>query len=81
MNLAKVSANGQITIPVDIRRALSLKEGDKMLFIRNQRGEIVVSNSSLVALQEAQKAFSCSDYTEDEILEAVMDLRYGDKHR
>ena len=34
MNLAKLSANGQITVPVEIRRALGLKEGDKVLFIR-----------------------------------------------
>ncbi|MDR1487091.1 MAG: AbrB/MazE/SpoVT family DNA-binding domain-containing protein, partial [Deltaproteobacteria bacterium] len=32
MNLARVSANGQITVPVEIRRALRLKEGDKVLF-------------------------------------------------
>lgn len=29
MNLARVSANGQITVPVEIRRALKLREGDK----------------------------------------------------
>ena len=33
MNLAKVSANGQVTVPVEIRRRLQLKEGDKLLFI------------------------------------------------
>ena len=30
MNLAKVSANGQITLPVEIRRLLDLKAGDKV---------------------------------------------------
>lgn len=29
MNLAKVSGNGQITVPVEIRRRLNIKEGDK----------------------------------------------------
>ena len=28
MNLAKISANGQITVPVEIRRLLGLKSGD-----------------------------------------------------
>ena len=31
MNLAKISANGQITIPVEIRRHLGLKTGDKIV--------------------------------------------------
>ena len=32
MNLAKISANGQITVPVEIRRQLGLKSGDKIRF-------------------------------------------------
>ena len=30
MNLAKISANGQITVPIEIRRLLNLKSGDKI---------------------------------------------------
>ena len=58
MNLAKVSANGQITVPVEIRRALKLKEGDKLLFLQRENGEIVVDNASASAILKAQKAFS-----------------------
>lgn len=36
MNLAKISANGQITLPMEIRRLLGLKSGDKILFYPNQ---------------------------------------------
>ena len=79
MNLARVSANGQITVPVEIRRALKLKEGDKMLFFLKENGEIVVNNTSLVAIGEAQQAVAGSVYSEDEILSDVMRLRYGDK--
>jgi len=50
VNVARVSANGQITVPVEIRRALRLKQGDKVLFFRKDNGEIVVSNTSSVAL-------------------------------
>jgi bifunctional DNA-binding transcriptional regulator/antitoxin component of YhaV-PrlF toxin-antitoxin module len=32
MNLAKISANGQITVVVEIRRHLGLKTGDKIFF-------------------------------------------------
>ncbi len=79
MNLARVSANGQITVPVEIRRALRLKEGDKMLFFQKENGEIVVNNTSLVAITEAQQATAGSAYSEEEILADVMRLRYGDK--
>lgn len=35
---AKVTSKGQITIPVEIRRALGVKTGDKLLFKRQQGG-------------------------------------------
>ena len=57
MELAKVTSKGQITIPVDIRRKLGVKEGDKVLFVED-RGRIYVMNSSMEALQKAQAAFS-----------------------
>jgi len=52
VNVARVSANGQITVPVEIRRALKLKKGDKVLFFKKDNGEIVVSNTSSVALHD-----------------------------
>jgi antitoxin PrlF len=57
MNLAKISTNGQVTIPVEIRRKLKLKSGDKILFLERDNGEIVLSNASLSALLRAQEAF------------------------
>jgi AbrB family looped-hinge helix DNA binding protein len=79
MNLARVSANGQITVPVEIRRALRLKEGDEMLFFQKESGEIVVNNTSLAAIGEAQRAVAGSAYSEEEIFADVMQLRYWDK--
>lgn len=40
MNLAKISSNGQIAIPVEIRRLLGLKSGDKILFLQKQNGSL-----------------------------------------
>lgn len=51
MNLAKVSANGQITLPIEIRRLLGLKSGDKVMFFQKQDGEVVLSNASNQAIQ------------------------------
>jgi len=56
MELAKVTSKGQITIPIDIRRKLGIKEGSKVLFIEDA-GRIYIANSSMEALREAQEAF------------------------
>jgi len=77
MNLARVSNNGQITVPVEIRRTLKLKPGDKILFFQKDNGEIVVKNPSITAIEEAQAAVAGDTYSEDEILADVMELRYG----
>ena len=58
MNLAKISANGQITVPVEIRRLLGLKSGDKILFFQKQDGEVVIRNASEQAIRRAQTAFA-----------------------
>lgn len=57
MEVAKITSKGQITIPIDIRRKLGVKEGDKVLFVEDQ-GRIVMMNSSMEALRKAQAAFS-----------------------
>ena len=79
MNLARVSQNGQITVPVEIRRALKIKTGDKMIFFKKDNGEIVVNNTSLVAVEEAQTAVAGSNFSEDDVLADIMTLRYGAK--
>ena len=56
--MAKISSNGQITVPVEVRRSLGLKSGDKILFFRKEDGEIVISNASAQAVRKAQSAFA-----------------------
>jgi antitoxin PrlF len=75
MNLAKVSSNGQITVPVEIRRKLNIKEGDKIIFWEKPDGEIVLQNSSVFAVRQAQNNLSDINRSEDEILQDVMDIR------
>ena len=57
MELAKVTSKGQITIPVDIRKKLGIREGDKILFVE-ERGHILMLNPSMEALRTAQEAFA-----------------------
>jgi antitoxin PrlF len=77
MNLAKVSSNGQITVPVEIRRKLNIKEGDKIIFLEKPDGEIILQNSSVFAIRQAQNHLNDINRSEDEILRDVMDIRYG----
>ena len=56
MELAKVTSKGQVTIPVEIRKKLGIREGDKILFLE-EGSKIIIMNSTLMALKEAQEAF------------------------
>ncbi len=84
MNLAKISANGQITVPIEIRRLLGLKSGDKILFYQKQNGEVILSNASVQAVrkaQSAQSAFSGAAEAigiscEDDVQTLVDEVRY-----
>ena len=81
MNLAKLSTNGQITVPVEIRRMLGLKSGDKILFYQKENGEVIISNASSQAIRKAQAAFSGAAEamgvsSEDDIQALVDELRY-----
>ena len=56
MELAKITTRGQITIPLEIRRKLGVKDGDKVVFLE-QDGRIIIENSVRLALKDAQDAF------------------------
>jgi AbrB family looped-hinge helix DNA binding protein len=82
MYFAKISANGQITVPVEIRRLLGLKPGDKILFLEKQDGEVVLSNASAQAIRKAQAAFTGAAeamgvFDENDIQALVDEVRYG----
>lgn len=82
MSLARVSAGGQITVPVEVRRALGLKFGDKIAFMLNGNGEIVLSNASSQAIRKAQAAFAGAagilGVVDEEDVQALVDeVRYG----
>jgi AbrB family looped-hinge helix DNA binding protein len=84
MNLAKVSANGQVTVPIEIRKRLRLKEGDKILFVERGNGEVIIDNASATAIIHAQDAFegAARDFgveTDKDVQRLVNEVRYGDK--
>lgn len=47
MDLARMSSNGQVVIPVEIRKLLNLKPKDKVLFIV-KNGEVFIKNAEKI---------------------------------
>ena len=78
MELAKVTSKGQVTIPVEIRRKLGIKNGDKVLFM--EEGGIYMMNSSMDAFREAQRAFDGEAQqaglnSEEDVVQMIKELR------
>lgn len=79
MELAKITSKGQITIPVQIRKKLNLKEGDKVAFI-TEGNKIVLENSTKLAIKEAQRTFEglaeeLGLETEEDVVNLVKEVR------
>ncbi len=79
MELAKITSKGQITIPIQVRKKLNLKEGDKVIFLE-ENGRIVMENSTKIALLEVQEAFNgearkLGIETEEDVIQLVKLLR------
>jgi len=56
MELAKITSKGQITLPIAIRKALCLKDGDKVAFVEHE-GRYVVVNPTILAFENARASF------------------------
>jgi AbrB family looped-hinge helix DNA binding protein len=57
MEVAKITSRGQITIPIDVRKKLGVKEGDKVVFIEDG-GRFVVANAAKIAFANMRAAFA-----------------------
>lgn len=55
MEVARITTKGQITIPIEIRKKLNLKEGDKIIFLE-QDGRIYFENAALLTFNRIQDA-------------------------
>lgn len=84
MELAKVTSKGQITIPVQIRKKLKLKEGDKVFF-SEEKGKVIFQNASQVALSSIQKemageAKKAGFSSEDDVIKYIKKIREDDSN-
>jgi AbrB family looped-hinge helix DNA binding protein len=79
MELAKITSKGQITIPVQIRKKLKLKEGDKVYFYE-EKGKVIFQNASQVALAAIQKemageAKKAGFKSEEDVVDYINEIR------
>jgi len=79
MELAKVMSKGQVTIPINIRKKLNLKEGDKVVFIEKD-GNMIIANSAMIALNKIQESFEGEAErlgleTEEDVVDLVKEVR------
>ena len=80
IGMAKITAKGQITLPAAVRDAVDVKNGDDILFIRDDDGRVRVSSSELEAILKAQLAFEgaakeAGISSQENLLQLISDFR------
>ncbi|MFS0728365.1 AbrB/MazE/SpoVT family DNA-binding domain-containing protein [Paenibacillus sp. 1P07SE] len=79
MEIARLTSKGQVTIPKAIRERLNLEEGDKVAFIEDETGKIVITKSSVIALREflgsMAKEAEANGITETDMLDDLEQVR------
>ena len=77
MSTATLTSKGQVTIPIDVRRALQVDAGDRLEFVQVELGryELVAANRSVTALKgmfgPSTKTVSIEQMNEDIAASAV----------
>ncbi len=56
--MMKMTTQGQVTIPASIRKSLGLNPGDRVNFVENDRGEIVLQKVNIDHNDPIEKAAS-----------------------
>lgn len=79
VDIARISVKGQVIIPIEIRKKLGLKEGDKVVFMEKD-GNIVIMNSNRLAFEEFQSGMAgaaekAGITSEQDVADAVKEVR------
>lgn len=54
--MMKITTQGQVIIPAHIRKSLGLNPGDRVNFIKNERGEVVLQKVTIETEDPLEKA-------------------------
>jgi len=78
-DVSRVTSKGQVTIPIEMRRQLGIREGDKVLFINNGKN-IIIANAAMAAFAELQEALAGEAErvglkSEDDVVAMVKEIR------
>jgi AbrB family looped-hinge helix DNA binding protein len=81
-NTAKVMSKGQITLPVDIRKALGLDAGDTVTLL-SQGDKVIMMNSATYAMEVFQDAVAGEGEqaglrSDNEVVDLIAEMRSGD---
>jgi len=78
-NTAKVMSKGQITLPIDIRKNMGLKTGDRVALIYDNN-RLILMNPAVYAMETLQKEMEgewekAGIHSEDDINELLKEIR------
>lgn len=57
LEMSTLSSKGQVTIPASVRRAIGVRTGDKVLFVRRDDGTVSLFNQNMMVMRVAMDAF------------------------
>jgi AbrB family looped-hinge helix DNA binding protein len=73
----RVQEKGQVTIPLEIRRKLNLKQGDMVIFVETENGVIIKPAEVIVseALDEIGRVLKAKGISLEELIERGREIR------
>lgn len=80
---ARITSEGQVTIPKDVRKALGVSNGDRITFIVDGN-TVTIANSAVFAMQQLQKEMAgvaelMGLKTEDDVVALIKEIRSEDE--
>jgi AbrB family looped-hinge helix DNA binding protein len=72
-----LQAKGQVTIPLEIRKRLNLKQGDRVVFIETERGVVIKPAEVVVnaALDTIGRGLKKKGVTLEQLIESGREIR------
>ena len=73
----RVQEKGQVTIPLEIRRKLNLKQGDMVIFVETENGVMIKPAEVIVseALDEIGRVLKTKGISLEELIERGREIR------
>ena len=79
IDVSRVTTKGQVTIPLEFRKKLNIKEGDKVVFIEKD-GLLFLGNSNRLVLEDFARSMigaaeNAGIKTEEDVTKIVNEIR------